>query len=367
MMWLFAFGLSACHRPSAAPSAPQAKLAPPATFVQLMQRHHRVNDPNGWLNDIQSSLDTIKVDRSNESVCAVMAVIEQESGYQEDPAVAGLSTILSEKIAQLENENIAMHLAIEVRLRQTMASGKTFREAVKTIKTERDLAGWYSEFTASQFTEPLLKPLGKSVDDEISTLGSMQVSINYARSVAGALGQPGANMRDTLYTRRGGVLFGTAHLFYYPTHYTEMVYRFADYNAGHYASRNAAFQSMLAQLSGKRLAADGDLTGHHLPAGAVSDTQTLLTQWFAKKAPTINAQTIGQDLQQEKSIDFEQSQTYQTVAQQYAQKYGAPLTQKLPTINLKSAKIKRQLTTEWYANSVNRRYQQCFAAAQRAT
>ena len=43
--------------------------------------------------------------------------------------------------------------------------------------------------------------------------------------VAAQLGQSSLNMRETLYTRKGGVLFGTAHLFYYPTHYEQMLYR----------------------------------------------------------------------------------------------------------------------------------------------
>ena len=176
-------------------------------------------------------------------------------------------------------------------------------------------------------------------------------------------------MRETLYTRKGGVLFGTAHLFYYPTHYEQMLYRFADYNAGHYASRNAGFQAMVAKLAAKPLAADGDLINHNEGGAGKSTSQTemALQQLFAKKMPNISAQTIAQDLALEKSLDFEQSTTYRTVAQLYQQKYGAPIAQQIPKISLKSEKITRNLTTEWYANSVNRRYQQCLATAQKST
>ena len=365
---LGALGLIGCDQVKSVDNRPRL-IAPDAAFAKMIQGTHRLNsaDAQVWVTDVLSSLDTVGMVRTNESACAVMAVIEQESGYKEDPAVPGLSNLLANKIKKME-ENLAVKLALEVRLNQPMNSGKTFREGISLVKTERDLASWYSEFTASKYLGPLLDRFGKGVDDVVGTVGSMQVSIDYARRVAAQLGQSSMNMRETLYTRRGGVLFGTAHLFYYPTHYEQMIYRFADYNAGHYASRNAGFQAMVAKLSGKPLSADGDLIAHDaVQPNTTSQTQTALQQLFAKKAPNISTLTIAQDLALEKTLEFEQSTTYLTVTQLYRQKYGALITEQIPRISLKSEKITRNLTTEWYANSVNRRYQQCLAAAQRAT
>ena len=243
---LGALGLIGCDQVKSVDNRPRL-IAPDAAFAEMIQGTHRLNsaDAQVWVTDVLSSLDTVGMVRTNESACAVMAVIEQESGYKEDPAVPGLSNLLANKIKKME-ENLAVKLALEVRLNQPMNSGKTFREGISLVKTERDLASWYSEFTASKYLGPLLDRFGKGVDDVVGTVGSMQVSIDYARRVAAQLGQSSMNMRETLYTRKGGVLFGTAHLFYYPTHYEQMIYRFADYNAGHYASRNAGFQAMVA-------------------------------------------------------------------------------------------------------------------------
>ena len=365
---LGALGLIGCDQVKSVDNRPRL-IAPDAAFAKMIQGTHRLNsaDAQVWVTDVLSSLDTVGMVRTNESACAVMAVIEQESGYKEDPAVPGLSNLLANKIKKME-ENLAVKLALEVRLNQPMNSGKTFREGISLVKTERDLASWYSEFTASKYLGPLLDRFGKGVDDVVGTVGSMQVSIDYARRVAAQLGQSSMNMRETLYTRKGGVLFGTAHLFYYPTHYEQMIYRFADYNAGHYASRNAGFQAMVAKLSGKPLSADGDLIAHDaVQPNTTSQTQTAMQQLFAKKAPNISTLTIAQDLALEKTLEFEQSTTYLTVTQLYRQKYGALITEQIPRISLKSEKITRNLTTEWYANSVNRRYQQCLATAQRAT
>src|SRR5690606_13787208 len=88
----------------------------------------------------------------------------------------------------------------------------------------------------------------------------MQVGIPFAQAHAQGYPYPvERSIRDEVFSRRGGVYFGTLHLLGYQTPYTRKVHRFADYNAGWYSSRNAAFQSAVALATGTTLELDGDV------------------------------------------------------------------------------------------------------------
>ena len=63
----------------------------------------------------------------------------------------------------------------------------------------------------------------------------MQVSIAFAEAQAqgAALSLPDqGHVRREVFTRRGGLYFGTAHLLAYAAPYDQPLYRFADFNAG---------------------------------------------------------------------------------------------------------------------------------------
>jgi hypothetical protein len=84
---------------------------------------------------------------------------------------------------------------------------------------------------------------------------------------------------------------------------------------------------------------------------------------LAKRVKMSNAE-IRRDLELARSSDFERSRLYfrlYVLADGVARK---PLPRAmLPRIELKSPKITRKLTTDWFARRVDGRYQTCLARA----
>jgi hypothetical protein len=355
--------LTACTQEQT-PRAPEPKRLTVEQTSQLI----KPSMPRGefeafWATDIFAALDAFNADKSVENVCAIVAVIQQESGFKADPAVANIRQILAKKIENMQ-ENPVLSIALNLRLAQTAQNGKTFKANMQSIKTEREFEQWYNEFAAAKYSFLGLKAMRMDVAQIVTTAGSMQVSIDYAQSMASQLGQSSSNVREQVYSRAGGVLYGASHLLNYPAAYSSPYYRFADFNAGHYASRNAAFQQMILNLTAnKSIGTDGDLLSYVDGAPKASKTHQALTALAVKQKSTLNDVQILADLKREKDADFTQTQTYQWLSQLHQKRFGKVLTEQIPSIVLKSDKITRKLTTQWYADSVLKRFKSCVARA----
>ncbi len=188
----------------------------------------------------------------------MIAVIEQESTFQVNPAVPNLPSVARKEIEARAASHHIPRLVVAGALELRSPTGATYRERLEKARTEKDLSDLFQDFIG-------MVPLGRNLFGSLNpvhTGGPMQVSISYAEEHVGKKRYPYPNegsVRDEVFTRRGGIYFGMAHLFDYDVKYDRMLYRFADFNAGHYASRNAAFQNAVSSLSGQSLAPDGDL------------------------------------------------------------------------------------------------------------
>ena len=312
-----------------------------------------VNDRQGWARDIQTAFTTQKLDPSQSNICAVLAVTEQESTFSADPKVPSLGRIAREEIDRRAAKAFVPKMLVEAALDTRSANGKTWNQRLAAVRSERELSGLYDELIGSL-------PLGKTLlggFNPVRTGGPMQVSIDFAEDHA--RDYPYArdgSIRQEVFSRRGGMYFGIAHLLGYPANYSQPLYRFADFNAGWYASRNAAFQAALSRVTGAKLALDGDLIayGAILP-GSTEKAARLLGERFGMRNPVIREQ-----LEKGTGADFEETRLYQQVFALADKASGKRVAREvLPGIRLESPKITRQLTTAWFANRVDERYQRC--------
>jgi hypothetical protein len=251
---------------------------------------------------------------------------------------------------------------------------KSFYERLHAAKTERDVDLTFRAFVDYQRSK-LPKPLraaesaaqfvGLDLDvlNPITTAGCMQVKVDLAEKHARDEGIDDALVRDALYTRAGCLHYGTERLLDWDAGYDAPRYRFADYNAGFYASRNAAFQEQVAAIAGNPLALDGDLlryTDAGRPASEASQTLTAVRAVVAKHGLELSDGRVERDLAKEKSRAFEETETYLRVRALYEQKTKKKVTYaRLPDVTLDSFKLSGKKTTAWFAESVERRYQSC--------
>jgi len=316
----------------------------------------------GWALDIFAAFEKLEIAPTDENACAVIAVTQQESTFNATPVVPNLATIARKEIdaraARYRIPKLVVRAAFELR----SPTGKSYNERLDAVRTEDELSDIFEDFID-------IVPLGKRLFADfnpVRTGGPMQVSIAFAEQHARDKDYPypvATTLRDEVFTRRGGMYFGIAHLLDYEAPYDDMLYRFADFNAGHFASRNAGFQHAVATLTKSKLALDGDLLLHGERADEPSNTE-LATRKLAERLKLDESQ-IRRDLEKGDEPGFSKTRLYERVFA--LENKAKPLPRAvLPQIKLQSAKITRQLTTAWFANRVNDRYKQCLARAKKA-
>jgi hypothetical protein len=306
-----------------------------------------VADRDGWAADIHTAMSVLEVPITADNVCAVTSITAQESGFRVDPAIPDLPRLAWAEIERQREKVGVPRLVLDTTLALRSTNGKTYKERLDAAKTERDLSEIFEDMIGRV-------PLGKTFFEDrnpVRTGGPMQVSVAYAREHAAKRKYPYPvveSIRDEVFTRRGGIYFGVAHLFDYPVSYDRYLYRYADYNAGHYASRNAAFQAALASLSGTKLVADGDLRA--ATENAAREVKGL----------GLDAAQVHRDLESAKRPEFERTELYRRVFALADERAGKPVPRAaVPQIELQSPKFTRRLTTEWFAERVVARHRQC--------
>jgi hypothetical protein len=355
---LVAAALAGCAMPR---ESPREEAMTPAQARALVARAipDGVPDRAGWAADTVAAMTALDIVPSVETICAVVAVTAQESGFKVDPAIPNLPRIAWKEIERQREQAGVPKLVLQAALSMASSDGRSYSERLDAAKTELDLSNLYDDFIGRV---PLAK---RFLDDRnpVRTGGPMQVSVAFAKSHARDYPYPVAgSIRHEVFTRRGGMYFGIAHLLDYPAPYDRLTYRFADFNAGRYASRNAAFQKALAEASGVALDLDGDVLRFDHGAEAKEASSTELAARSLAKRLDMSAAEIRRDLEKGRDPDFERTRLHARVFDLAEKATGKrPAQAVVPGINLQSAKFTRKLTTEWFAQRVDDRYRKCRA------
>lgn len=314
-----------------------------------------VKDREQWAKDLATTFDSQGLDPTLENICSVLAVAQQESNYQADPAVAGLNKIawkeIDRRAARLHIPQLLVHTALKIE----SPNGKSYSERLDNVRTEKQLSEIFDDLIG---TVPLGQKLFGSYNP-VHTGGPMQISIAFAeKHTQGYPWTMSGTVRQEVFTRRGGLWFGTWHLLNYPANYSAPIFRFADFNAGWYASRNAAFQNAVSKATGTKLALDGDVILYN--SSEAGSTELAVRKLGTKLG--MSDRDIHRQLAAGDSLAFEKTALYQGVYRLAEQKTGKKLPREmLPGIQLESPKITRNLTTAWFAKRVDDRRAQCMA------
>ncbi|UNU74299.1 DUF1615 domain-containing protein [Moraxella nasovis] len=346
-------------------------------LVKLIPK--RVQNRESWANDIADIFATLKIEQNATNICTVIAVIDQESNFQADPKVANLGAVSLAAIDDKLTEKFGKNLAgiFKNMLKTKPTTDNNFIKQIKAVKTERELDLLYQQifdyFTDSYNVASLAniaKLTGEGIDERINpvtTLGSMQVHINYARDHR-RQSMNDRKLREDLYSQYGGLYYGIHRLMTYKADYDKPLYRFADYNSGMYSSRNAAFQQRIASLSKQKIDIDGDLLIYDdgSPSSQKSQSELALIKLLATTQSPISERQIRSDLKKEKTQAFEKTAVYQTINDLFSQKYHKqPTYAIMPQVVISGPKLSKDYNTNWYATRVDKRYQTCMASAKR--
>lgn len=345
------------------PTPPAPVSAAEVRAVALRVLPPNITDRSAWADDIATAFAALSIPAQAHKVCALAAVIEQESTWQADPPVANLSKIAKAELDKKRERFGIPKAVMDLALSKTSPDGRTYQQRLDRLRTERELSLLYEDMIREI-------PMGAQLaggQNPVRTGGSTQVSVAFATEQMRDRPypwRPAGTPREEVFKRRGGLYFGAAMLLDYPVSYNRMLYRFADYNAGRYSSRNAAVQALLVQLTGQKIDPDGDLLRYKggEPVSPRTEPSQAWRALLALQAELgVNAAQIERDLKLEKRFEFEQSPTYRRLYQLADKRGLRPPREQLPDIDLNSPKISRKLTTAWFADRCEARYRTCLA------
>jgi len=145
LSFVAAFVLAGCADKGAAPLKKGEKPVDVASVVR-QKMPASVKDRSEWADALAKTFESQKIAPTEENICSVLAVAQQESMYQSDPAVPGLNKIAWKEIdRRAESMHIPVFL-VHTALKITSPNGKSYSDRLDAVKTEKQLSAIFDDF-----------------------------------------------------------------------------------------------------------------------------------------------------------------------------------------------------------------------------
>lgn len=283
-------------------------------------------DEEPWLQALSTAFIRLGIPCTDVDFLAlVLTNIRIESAVQRDPVLENrdLVAFLDYKLADIGPAGYLLGQTGLLRLLRAKLRADTERGVVRTegdlIRyAAGDLRGWLVATLQRHYFLPRVTAeylAGFAEFGSVQTLGPMQIHVQKAlnnarrRGEALTLAELQAEFLDWRTALPRGLLEGTHQLWRVYRVYRAALpaeeavpFAAADYNAGEFSSRNAAFQARVAALSGQQLVLDGDLL-RYADGVAVPERSATEKAVLALNLP-LTADEVRQDLRTEKDEAF---------------------------------------------------------------
>ena len=319
-----------------------------ARFISLQPLNCPLKPQMDWINAIIDAVERNRLPICKEALGLVSCLIAMESGFRVDPLALDpsreedMSSLLSRAEKEFE-QKFGMLLRIPPVPTFYEAYKKKYYNRLLACKTEgeveviaRKIAADLKE-DSSRLPAVIRKVIDKELDKlthVVRTKGSMQLNFVRARQVLSERGEgfTDSELSDYMYTLHGGIDAGVAALrpmfVQYAARYAsrgDLSWLFLvgmDYHYGPFSSRNMMEQIRIRDLSGKKLALDGDLLHYDdrgVPADRVSDTCRAVEGIF----PSLGGPSILKAFVLEKDQHYIYTDVHRAILQAHSERFGA--------------------------------------------
>jgi hypothetical protein len=318
-----------------------------ASFISRPPLNCPLSRQAAWIAAIIQAVERNGVPLCKESVGLVASIISIESGFHTDPPCIDPSRghVMSELLDRAEkelHEKYGTLMSVPPVPQLYKVYKDKYYSRVLACQTEGQVEG-----VAQRMAEDLRKDAANLpgfvrsvVDKEIGKLanvvrtkGSMQLNFPRAKEVMHARGEEFTDqeLSDYMYTRQGGVDVGVAALkpmfMQYAAHYATpdnlswLFFVGMDYHYGPFSSRNMMEQIRIRDLSGRKIALDGDFL-HYNEDGTPADKNSETLQALRSIFPDTPQEAILSGLVLEKSPQYVYTDIHRALESAHRRQFG---------------------------------------------